>query len=83
VIEFHDCDIHLKEIESFIKHSCLDLVHIHANNYAPIRKDDNLPLVLELTFSKHASYSKDFRLPHKLDRPNNRNAPDYQLIFMN
>ena len=46
----HDVDIHLTEIKKFINQLSLDLVHVHANNYAPIRADDDLPIVLELTF---------------------------------
>lgn len=80
VVEFHDCDIHLKEIERFINELKLNLVHVHANNFAPIRLDDNLPLVLELTFSKYADLSSSHRLPHKLDMPNNRYFLDYELI---
>lgn len=79
VIEFHDCDIHLKEIEKFIRNCELNLVHIHANNYAPIRYDDGLPLILELTFSKNAVLSDTCILPHKFDMPNDSNSPDYEL----
>ena len=80
VIELHDVDIHLKEIEEFLNQFSLNLVHAHANNFAPIREDDDLPLVLELTFSKYSDVSKDFKLPHKLDMPNNKNYEDYKLI---
>ena len=80
VIELHDVDIHLKEIEEFLNQFSLNLVHAHANNFAPIREDDGLPLVLELTFSKYSDVSNDFKLPHKLDMPNNKNFEDYKLI---
>ena len=80
VIELHDCDIHLIEIENFINKFRLNLVHVHANNFSPIRLDDNLPLVLELTFSKYAKFSSNYSLPHKFDMPNNRNVMDYELI---
>lgn len=83
VIELHNCDIHLKEIELFVKQLKLNLVHVHANNYAPIRLDDNLPLVLELTFSKYGNCSIDYKLPHKLDMPNNKNWSEYELIVKN
>tara|TARA_B100000886_G_scaffold247865_1_gene174523 strand:+ start:1032 stop:1793 length:762 start_codon:yes stop_codon:yes gene_type:complete len=80
VIELHDVDIHLKEIEEFINQFTLNLVHVHANNFSPIREDDDLPLVLELTFSKYSDVSYDFKLPHELDMPNNKNYPDYKLV---
>jgi hypothetical protein len=83
VIELHDCDIHLNEIEIFVKklNKCgLNLVHIHANNYAPIRLDDGLPLVIELSFSRHAKFVNSFTLPHKLDMPNNKSSAEYNLL---
>ena len=80
VIELHDCDIHLKKIKRFINKFKLSLVHIHANNYAPIRSDDCLPLVLELTFSKYAKLSNSCKLPHKLDMPNNKNVSEIKLL---
>ena len=80
VIELHDCDIHLKKIQKFINQFRLNLVHVHANNFSPIRLDDGLPLVLELTFSKYAELLDNCILPHNLDMPNNRNFLDYKLI---
>ena len=82
-IELHDCDIHLKEIERFIKNCGLNLVHIHANNTAPIRLDYSLPLVLELTFSKFAKFSDANMLPHKLDMPNSKLFAEYELEISN
>lgn len=82
VIELHDCDIHLKKIKRFINNFGLNLVHIHANNYAPIRSDDCLPLVIELTFSKYAKFFNSFTLPHKLDMPNNKNVKEFELLVM-
>lgn len=81
VIEFHDCDIHLKAIEKFIKNFGLQLVHVHANNHGPIRLDDGLPLVLELTFSKYGKISDKTYLPNKLDMPNNRKKAEIELII--
>jgi hypothetical protein len=84
VIELHDCDIHLKEIEIFVQklNKCgLNLVHIHANNFAPIRLDDGLPLVMELSFSRHAKFTDSFILPHKLDMPNNKSSVEYNLLI--
>jgi hypothetical protein len=72
VIEFHDCDLHLQSIKKFIQNFNLKLVHIHANNYAPIRLDDGLPLVLELTFSKYCKVFNKSYLPHMFDMPNNK-----------
>lgn len=81
VIEFHDCDLHLAKIKEFITQYPLNLVHIHANNYAPLRLDDSLPLVLELTFSRRAIMCDDTLLPHPLDMSNNPNDLDYELTF--
>lgn len=79
VIELHDVDIHLNEIENFINQFSLNLVHVHANNYAPIRADDDLPLVLELTFSKYSTNTAEYKLPHNLDMPNNKNFSEYEI----
>jgi len=84
VVELHDCDINLNKIKRFVnklKKCGLNLVHIHPNNSAPIRLDDRLPKVLELTFSKHAKLSNSFTLPHKLDMPNNKNLSEYKLLI--
>ena len=80
-IEFHDCDIHIKKIEDFIKNFSLRLIHVHANNYAPIRLNDKLPLALELTFSKYSNTSKKIHLPNNLDMPNNKNKEEIELII--
>ena len=79
VIELHDVDIHLNEIKKFIDQFNLNLVHVHANNYAPIRADDSLPTVLELTFSKYSNVLTGYKLPHKFDMPNNKDCLDYEL----
>jgi hypothetical protein len=83
VLELHDVDIHLKEIEMFINQLSLNLVHVHANNYAPISADDDLPIVLELTFSKYSNVSTDYKLPHKLDMPNEKNCLEYEISVNN
>lgn len=80
VIEVHDCDLHLGSIKSFIKKFKLNLVHIHANNFAPIRSSDQLPTVLELTFSKYAKPSKLAKLPNKIDMPNDKYQEEINLI---
>lgn len=80
VIEFHNCDIHIKEIKRFLSNFSLNLVHIHANNMALIRLEDSLPLVLELTFSRHAKVKESFGLPHKLDMPNTKIVEEYELV---
>lgn len=81
VIELHDCDCHLKAIERFIDDFNLSLVHIHANNFAPVRLDDRLPLVLELTFSRCSELEDCAVLPHPLDMPNKKNESEIELVF--
>ena len=68
-MEMHNIDIHLEKIENFIKDFNLKLVHIHANNGALVRKEDNLPVTLELTFSKYSKVNSSTILPNKLDKP--------------
>jgi hypothetical protein len=83
VLEFHNCDLHINSIITFIQNFSLQLVHIHANNYAPIRLDDGLPLVLELTFSKYSKVLNETYLPHKFDMPNNKNRPEINIKIKN
>lgn len=83
VLEFHDCDLHINSIKSFIENFSLQLVHIHANNSAPIRLDDGLPLVLELTFSKYCKVLNETFLPHKFDMPNDKNRPEINIKIKN
>lgn len=80
-IEFHDCDLHMSKIESFVKNVPLSIVHIHANNYATIDPLTKVPLVLEITFSKHSLKEGEPVFPHPLDQPNNPRAPEIQLGF--
>ena len=79
VIELHDCDLHLIKIEHFIKNFDIRLVHVHANNFGPIRSDDELPVTLELTFSRYSERGDEIDLPHRFDMPNNRFADEIKL----
>jgi len=80
-IEFHDCDTRLNEIKHFVEKIGLKLVHVHANNWAPIRIEDSLPTVLELTFSRHANIENESFLPHKYDMPCNKLSNEIKLEF--
>lgn len=82
VIEIHDCDLHLDKIKSFIEDFSLPLVHIHANNGSNIfKKKDNIPQILELTFSKNADLYEKHIIPHKLDMPGFPEFEDVKLVF--
>lgn len=80
VIELHDTDIHIKTILNFIKQFDLKLVHIHPNNYAPIRASDGLPTMLELTFSRHCKEFDEPSLPHKFDMPTGNGREEIQIL---
>ena len=81
VIEFHDCDINLDKIIEFSKNFDLEIIHIHANNYAPIRNLDLLPTVLEISYSSSAKSSGNYKLPHSLDMNNNPIVPELEISF--
>ena len=81
VIEFNDFDVHLEKIKDFIQNLDLKIAHIHANNTAPIRSSDDLPLVMELTFSKYCNFLNNAELPHKLDMPTSKNIPEINLVI--
>lgn len=80
VIEFHDCDLHLERIEGFICRYNLQLIHIHANNYAPMN-ENGLPLVIEMTFSPSAAEEGYAVLPDPSDMANAAAMEDYSLAF--
>ena len=77
VIEFHDIDLHLERIITFINKSSLTLVHFHPNNFGGVDQNGN-PIVIELTFSKSPKiiHKGIHDLPNKLDMPNNPNEKD-------
>ena len=82
VMEFHDCDLHLKIIEKFLSKFSLFLVNIHANNCGQIDNRTGLPLVLELSFSSQAGESNEFcSYPNPLDQPNNPFEDEIILNF--
>ncbi|MDC6475151.1 hypothetical protein PQZ71_00705 [Candidatus Pelagibacter sp.] len=81
VIEFHDIDLHLNKIEEFISKFNLKIVHIHINNWTLVGKND-LPLLIEVTFSKHGKTNNDFaNYPHTLDSPNSTKLPNFVVSF--
>ncbi len=81
VIEFHDCDLHLEKLRSFIQKSKFNIVHIHANNYGNIESSQEIPTVLEITFSKNAHFKDKCFLPHDFDMPNNPSEEEIILNF--
>lgn len=81
VIELHDCDIHKKAIKDFVSNFNLRLIHVHANNYAPVNLDKGMPLVLELTFSRYSLDDEEPELPHKFDMPNRKSAAEIELTL--
>jgi hypothetical protein len=81
VIEFHDIDLHLNKIEEFISKFHLKIVHIHINNWTLVGKND-LPLLIEVTFSKNGKTNNNFaNHPHTLDSPNSTKLPDFVVSF--
>jgi hypothetical protein len=66
--EFHNCDIHIKEIERFVSELRMTVVHVHANNFRPVRCGRTVPEALEITFSRQTA-SGPATLPSTLDMP--------------
>jgi hypothetical protein len=80
-IEFHDVDLHLQRIIDFVEAFELSVVHVHANNFAPVMADGT-PLAIEITFSRFGKLSDGVvSLPHPLDRPNNRAVGEIGIRF--
>ena len=81
VIELHDCDLFIDEIESFIQNFPLTLVHCHVNTFSLVRGSDLMPCVIELTFSNSATGAVPVGLPHVLDMPNARGMKEFAVEF--
>lgn len=80
VIEFHEVDLHLDRIVSFVNDLKFNLLHVHANNWSPI--SEGTPLVIELTLSKNSGGgAKVVSLPSALDAPNDPSTPDIEIAF--
>ncbi|MEM7046830.1 MAG: hypothetical protein AAF442_04180 [Pseudomonadota bacterium] len=85
VIEFHGCDQYRKDIEQFIEHFNLTLVHIHANNYGGVDENGD-PRLLELSFVHPNTLAQEMiyeppSLPHSFDRPCNAKMDELSLRF--
>jgi hypothetical protein len=81
VIEFHDIDLHMAKLETFICEFGLTLCHVHGNNYGGLMPD-GVPPVIECVFtSEDVSEAWNGSLPHKLDMPCRTGAADYAISF--
>lgn len=81
VMEFHEVDLHIEEIKSFVEKFPLSLCHMHCNNYAPLT-DSNTPPSIEATFTKF-EVEDDYveSLPNTLDQSNKPGKQDYSISF--
>ncbi len=81
VIEFHDVDLHLDRIVHFIERFRLRLIHVHANNCAPVTAA-GVPVALELSFSAQPASSEPWcDYPSPLDRKNAADWPDIVIGY--
>jgi hypothetical protein len=80
IIEFHDVDINLNKIITFINSIDLKLIHIHPNNSINYR--NNIPPCLEFSFERNPIIvSNDVHFPHNLDQKNDKRNDDLKLNF--
>ena len=86
IIEFHHVKKNLSTIEMFVKkNKLLKLIHIHGNNYSPVRK--GVPETLEMTFVNKKNYlikakKSKYEYPLKgIDYPNLKRREDISLNF--
>ena len=52
------------------------------DNFAPVINNSSLPIVLELTFSRHAKITNKTLIPHELDMPNDKNTDEINLRIL-
>ena len=81
VIEFHNIDLHLDRIKTFINTFSLKLVHIHGNNFSKTNSIND-PYTIELSFSRNPKVvDSKYKLPHPLDMPNDPSQEEIKLYF--
>jgi len=81
VIEFHDVDLHLERVVGFLERFRLRLVHVHANNCAPMSAA-GVPVALELSFSAQPASDEPWcDYPSPLDRRNAADRPDIVIGY--
>ena len=76
-IEFHDVDLHLSKIKTFINHLDLKICHIHPNNFSNVI--NGIPISIEMTFTRNVGKKRG--LFNKLDFPNNKFLPEILIEF--
>lgn len=82
VIEFHEVNLNLETIESFVKVFPLKICHMHCNNYAPLTESSTPPSI-EATFTKfEVEDSFVESLPNPIDQPNKPGVKDYSIKFL-
>lgn len=82
VVEFHDCDLHMDKITRFADALNLSIVHINANNYAPVDELSRIPLILEISFSRNATPENEMQTyPSPNDTLNNPDGQGIALRF--
>jgi hypothetical protein len=80
VIEFHHVDLNLERIKEFIAKFPLSLIYTRANNYGHYTPNQ-LPLLIECTFSAYAEKLEGPFEFASMDMQNARKLPPYQLTF--
>jgi hypothetical protein len=81
IIEFHRIDLHMENIESFVKRFPLKLCHVHCNNFTELDESSS-PLFIEATFTKFDVEDTFVEsLPNPSDQPNKLGVPDYSITF--
>lgn len=87
ILEIHDFDKHVSELDEFLytTKGCFKLIHLHANNFGEIGKN-GFPNVFEIVLIRDRGLvklrNKRELLPVSgLDIPNAKNRPDYQIEF--
>ena len=86
IVEFHKVNKNIKKIEKFLKKSNFKIIHIHANNYGGVDKN-NVPKVLEISLLNKKKFrisksKSNYSYPISgLDYSNLKRRKDIKLIF--
>lgn len=78
-IEFHDVDLHIEKIKTFVQEFGQEIISINVNNYSPVTASGT-PLTMEIGFSSVRDHVQETHWS-ELIQPNNPIGYKYNIVF--
>lgn len=80
VIEFHDADLHIREIINFAQKTNMDIVSLSVNSYSSLGVSQ-YPTTIEVTFSQRQEYNL-FNTYKSLVHPNHKSHEIWEIEYV-